>query len=85
MLQLTVTLQCEEKISEEHKPHCKKEIANQSLSKYHEVCYNLKYSQLILPIPMHVTPAFNTNIGIFYPSFYVHLVQINNYLNNVKL
>nr|CAD7392969.1 unnamed protein product [Timema cristinae] len=33
-----------------------------SYSKFHEVCYNLKHSQLILPIPLHITPAFSTDL-----------------------
>lgn len=31
-------------------------------SKHHEVCLGLKYTQLILPIPLHVTPAFTTGL-----------------------
>lgn len=32
-------------------------------SKHHEVCLGYKYTQLILPIPLHVTPAFATDLG----------------------
>lgn len=61
--QFTVTLQCEELIAEEYKSQAKQDRAVTSFSNYHEVCLSLKQCSLNLPIPLHVTPAFTTQLG----------------------
>ncbi|XP_044728554.1 RAB6A-GEF complex partner protein 2 [Chrysoperla carnea] len=61
-VQLSVSLQCEEVTTVESKNN--KEPSKRSriitFNKHHEVCLGLKHSQLILPVPLHVTPAFST-------------------------
>ena len=32
-------------------------------SKAHEVCLNLSHTHLLLPIPLHITPTFTTDLG----------------------
>ncbi|KAE8750094.1 hypothetical protein FOCC_FOCC003218 [Frankliniella occidentalis] len=59
-VQFSVTLQSEEEIAADSRRWAKQASAVVSYSKHHEVCLNLKYSQLILPIPLHITPAFTT-------------------------
>lgn len=61
-LQLTVTLQSEEKIAGDYKSHFKQDTAVISYSKHHEICLHMDYCQLNLPIPLHATPAFNTEL-----------------------
>lgn len=61
-VQFTVTLQCEELISEEYKSQAKQDRAVLSFSNYHEVCLSQKQCLLNLPIPLHVTPAFTTQL-----------------------
>lgn len=35
-----------------------------NFTKHHEVCIGLMQSQMILPVPLHVTPSFSTSLGI---------------------
>lgn len=65
-VQLSVTLQCEEilagkpnKSSPESKDATGK-ITN--FTKHHEICIGLLQTQMILPIPLHVTPSFFTDL-----------------------
>lgn len=34
-----------------------------TVARYHEVTLGLTHSQLILPIPLHITPAFEVDEG----------------------
>lgn len=61
-VQFSVVLQSEEEINPGCKRRAKFGPAVVSYSKYHEVCLNMKRSQLILPIPLHVTPTFSTKL-----------------------
>ena len=61
--QFSVTLQSEEEIAADSRRWAKQASSVISYSKHHEVCLSLKYSQLILPIPLHTTPAFSTPLG----------------------
>ncbi|KAL0270231.1 UNVERIFIED_CONTAM: hypothetical protein PYX00_007702 [Menopon gallinae] len=61
-VQCSVTLQSEEEIQPEHKRFSKQGPAIVSYNKHHEMCLSWKYSQLILPIPLHITPAFSTDL-----------------------
>lgn len=36
-----------------------------NFTKHHEVCLGLLQTQMILPVPLHVTPTFTTNAGKF--------------------
>ncbi|XP_066260693.1 RAB6A-GEF complex partner protein 2 [Euwallacea similis] len=58
-MQVSVSLQCEEETTIEDSS---KQIRIITFSKHHEVCLGYKYTQLILPIPLHVTPAFETDL-----------------------
>uniref|UniRef100_A0A069DTN7 Putative retrograde golgi transport protein rgp1 n=1 Tax=Panstrongylus megistus TaxID=65343 RepID=A0A069DTN7_9HEMI len=60
-IQLTVTLQCEEHITAECTVN-KPEVAVLSYSKHHEVCLHMTHCLLNLPIPMHATPVFVTDL-----------------------
>lgn len=75
--QLSVTLQCEEiikrknaKAPEQPAPASSQEKDSTSGSigritnytKHHEVCLGLLQTQMILPIPLHVTPTFETDL-----------------------
>lgn len=57
-MQVSVSLQCEEEIC----VNDVKQLRVVTFSKHHEVCLGYKYAQLILPIPLHVTPAFTTQL-----------------------
>lgn len=56
-------LQSEEEIAPDCRRISKQGPAVVSYNKYHEMCLSLKHSQLILPIPLHITPAFSTDMG----------------------
>ncbi|XP_044747069.1 RAB6A-GEF complex partner protein 2 [Coccinella septempunctata] len=55
-MQLSVALQCQEEALglQETKLH--------TFSRHHEVCFGFQHTQLVLPIPLHVTPAFTTKL-----------------------
>lgn len=61
-VQYSVTLQSEEIIDES----CRKRSSQKPMvvpySKAHEVCLNLSHTHLLLPIPLHVTPTFSTEL-----------------------
>lgn len=64
-MQVSVSLQCEEETLTDINNDNSKQIRIITYSKHHEVCLGYKYTQLILPIPLHVTPAFSTKLGKF--------------------
>ncbi|XP_059612847.1 RAB6A-GEF complex partner protein 2 [Phlebotomus argentipes] len=69
-IQVSVTLQCEEILLKkspqtqgtqaEAEPTSTGKIM--AFTKHHEVCLGLKQTQMILPIPLHVTPTFTTEL-----------------------
>jgi RAB6A-GEF complex partner protein 2 len=69
-VQLSVTLQCEEILTSKlnKTPPESKEVAKEStgkitnFTKHHEICIGLLQTQMILPIPLHVTPSFSTEL-----------------------
>lgn len=71
-VQLSVTLQCEEVIARKSKSpvsnKSEKDAAKNSTgkitnyTKHHEICLGLLQTQMILPIPLHVTPSFSTDL-----------------------
>jgi hypothetical protein len=63
--QFSVVLQSEEEIVPGCRTLLKQGSALVSYTKYHEVCLSVKHSQFILPIPLHVTPGFTTDLGEF--------------------
>lgn len=79
-VQISITLQCEEillkpmaKINDDATSSAAGDVlGNQSetvgkimnFTKHHEMCVGLLQTQMILPIPLHVTPSFNTDLGI---------------------
>lgn len=60
--QVSVALQSEEHISEEYRRGKASIPTLVSYNKHHEMCMGLKYSHLVLPIPLHVTPDFTTDL-----------------------
>ncbi|XP_072167044.1 RAB6A-GEF complex partner protein 2-like [Diadema setosum] len=61
-LQYSVVLQCEEHISEECRRRQQQSGTLSSHSRHQEFCLHLRHSHMLLPIPLHVTPAFITDI-----------------------
>lgn len=70
-IQYSVTLQCEEVVlmkssnstsQNEKTSNCKTTIT--TFNKHHEVCIGLFETQMILPIPLHITPTFKTDEGM---------------------
>lgn len=74
-VQVSVTLQCEEiLLSKQSKNGAATKQSDDStnsevngkimnFTKHHEVCVGLMQSQMILPVPLHVTPSFTTSLG----------------------
>lgn len=81
-VQVSVTLQCEEitvkaKPNTPNGQHNVDKSADDSenasgtgkimnFTKHHEVCLGLLQTQMILPVPLHVTPTFSTSLGKFH-------------------
>lgn len=63
-VQLSVTLQCEEILAGAKKSIDGKEVVGKitNYTKHHEFCMGLLQTQMILPIPLNVTPTFKTNL-----------------------
>lgn len=61
-MQVSVSLQCEEITTIDPNNENSNQVRIITFSKHHEVCLGYKYTQLILPIPLHVTPAFTTDL-----------------------
>ncbi|XP_065206877.1 RAB6A-GEF complex partner protein 2 [Planococcus citri] len=61
-VQFIVSLQCEEIISEKYRNANKYDKAVTTFNNCTEFCLNMKQCFLNLPIPLHVTPVFNTNL-----------------------
>lgn len=69
-VQLSVTLQCEEilaskllKSTIDNKEGAKEATGKiTNFTKHHEICIGLLQTQMILPIPLHVTPSFTTDL-----------------------
>lgn len=72
-VQLSVTLQCEEVLFNKNDSKKQNEVENAEKSakesstgritnftKHHEICLGLMQTQMILPIPLYVTPTFST-------------------------
>lgn len=57
-----MTLQSEEEVQPDYKRSNKQGPSVVSYNKHHEICLSYKHSQLILPIPLHITPAFSTDL-----------------------
>lgn len=74
-VQVSVTLQCEEVLQkpEQNASNVGPSAANSGsadssarimgFTKHHEVCVGLLQTQMILPVPLHVTPSFSTPLG----------------------
>ncbi|XP_046399104.1 RAB6A-GEF complex partner protein 2 isoform X1 [Ischnura elegans] len=61
-VQFSVTLQSEEEIEAGCQKITQKSPSVVSYNKCHEFCISLKYTQLVLPIPLHVTPDFTSDV-----------------------
>lgn len=72
-IQVSVTLQCEEILlrsqKTDDKQHTQQQLQNDGIgkiinfTKHHEMCMGLLRTQMILPVPLHVTPTFTTAQG----------------------
>lgn len=65
-MQVSVSLQPEEIVkSKSPSKIAKQDTCSRSMTvaRYHEVTLGLTHSQLILPIPLHITPAFEVDEG----------------------
>ena len=49
-----------------------------TVARYHEVTVGLTHSQLILPIPLHITPAFDGDEGSLLISKLIYAIFILN-------
>ena len=59
--QYSVILQCEELIADDFKSQHYQGIT--AISKHQEFCLHMTKSHMVLPIPLHATPGFITDIG----------------------
>lgn len=75
-MQVSVSLQCEEETIIDVKDEKNKQIRLMTFSKHHEVCLGYKFTQLVLPIPLHITPTFTTPLGNFFWRLIVKLAYV---------
>lgn len=61
-VQFSVTLVSEEELQEDCKGRTKQSVTTVAYNKHHEFSLHLNLTQVILPIPLTVTPGFSTNI-----------------------
>ncbi|XP_066996470.1 RAB6A-GEF complex partner protein 2 isoform X3 [Anabrus simplex] len=61
-VQFLVILQSEEEIAPGFRRWTNQSSSVMNYSKHHEMSFSMKRSQLILPIPMYITPAFETEL-----------------------
>lgn len=61
-LQFAVTLQSVEEVSPECRKSESQKPAISSFSKFHEMCVGYQQSHFVLPLPLHVTPSFYTDL-----------------------
>lgn len=62
-VQFTVKLQSEEFLKSGNGDETQQETGKVSTyTNYHEVCLSMQQTQVILPIPLHLTPTFKTNL-----------------------
>ncbi|CAL8086580.1 unnamed protein product [Orchesella dallaii] len=61
-IQYAVTLQSVEEISPECRKHENQRPSINSFSKFHEMCVGFQQSHFVLPVPLHVTPSFYTDL-----------------------
>lgn len=61
-IQVSVSLQCEEKTTLEG-GDSNEQTRIMTFGNFHDVCLGYDYTQLILPIPLYVTPEFSTKLG----------------------
>lgn len=94
--QVSVTLQCEEVLLKTNiagvftQPGVDQSVSGtdglistgkiMNFTKHHEICLGLLQTQVILPVPFHVTPTFSTSAGPFTTSF-SFILEINNYFH----
>ncbi|KAF5280424.1 hypothetical protein FQR65_LT03233, partial [Abscondita terminalis] len=65
-VQLSVSLQCEEETTiRQSNGNIIKQSRIVTFNKQHDVCLGLKYTQLVLPTPLHITPDFTTSLSKF--------------------
>lgn len=83
-VQVSVSLQCEEETVIDPSGTKNKQTRIITYSKHHEVCLGYNYTQLILPIPLHVTPTFTTDLGKSLLSMKIYIL-FNNLLLPVSL
>lgn len=60
-IQVSVSLQCEEKTTLEG-GDSNEQTRIMTFGNFHDVCLGYDYTQLILPIPLYVTPEFSTKL-----------------------
>uniref|UniRef100_A0A6A7G7A3 RAB6A-GEF complex partner protein 2-like n=1 Tax=Hirondellea gigas TaxID=1518452 RepID=A0A6A7G7A3_9CRUS len=83
-VQYSVCLQSVEEISSEHKKRSKQGPSVVSYSKTHELCLSMSHTSLLLPVPLHVTPAFEVDmVSLQYRLHFEFVLCLND--SNKKL
>lgn len=85
-VQLSVSLQCEEETNIQQNDQVIKQLQIITFNNQHEVCLGLKYTQLVLPIPLHITPDFTTSLmSLRWRLHFEFVTSTNKSLENPKL
>lgn len=83
-MQVSVSLQCEEETTIDSKDEKSKHVRIMTFSKHHEVCLGYKFTQLVLPIPLYITPTFTTPLGNNSIQHRRHIIQCSIVLVSLK-
>ncbi|XP_037076494.1 RAB6A-GEF complex partner protein 2-like [Pollicipes pollicipes] len=61
-VQYSVTLESVETVHERHQQRAHQKPVTRAYNKCHEVCLNLEETHVMLPVPLHVTPTFRSEL-----------------------
>ncbi|XP_043213696.1 RAB6A-GEF complex partner protein 2-like [Amphibalanus amphitrite] len=61
-VQYSVTLESVETVHEQHQQKEQQKPVTRAYNKCHEVCLNLEQTHVMLPVPLHVTPSFRSEL-----------------------
>lgn len=81
-VQYSATLRCEETTFQlEEGVRTKERLKSIAFNKHHELCLGLTQTQMILPVPLHVTPSFTTDRSEI--RWQLHFQFVTNVDNNL--
>ncbi|KAF6023643.1 RGP1 [Bugula neritina] len=79
-LQVTVTLQSVEEVSERLKKEGERHTNTISHSNHQEFCLHMSRANIMLPIPLHITPSFNSDFVSLKWQLHIEFVTLTTHI-----